>query len=116
MTTKKNWCIAFVFCDQENNGFVTLGGAGWESEKEWDLQWQDIYSSPLGADDPAMLVADKLDQDGEQVDEKFVRAETVERLLGRPLAELIAEGRETTVFTYGEFKQAQAGLGENDCE
>ncbi|MGN9498476.1 hypothetical protein ACTMQ1_26485 [Pseudomonas syringae pv. aptata] len=25
------WCIAITFGDEENNGFVTLGGAGWES-------------------------------------------------------------------------------------
>ncbi|BBI44186.1 hypothetical protein PSYAC_20376 [Pseudomonas syringae pv. actinidiae str. M302091] len=27
---KPVWCIAITFGDEENNGFVTLGGAGWE--------------------------------------------------------------------------------------
>ncbi|RMR20384.1 hypothetical protein ALP90_200229 [Pseudomonas amygdali pv. ulmi] len=28
---KPVWCIAITFGDEENNGFVTLGGAGWPS-------------------------------------------------------------------------------------
>ena len=57
---------------------MTLAGSGLDAPKERELQLQDIYSSPLGADDPAMEVDDKLGQDGERVDEKFVRVETVE--------------------------------------
>ncbi|NVZ68215.1 hypothetical protein [Pseudomonas costantinii] len=95
-----------------NNAFVTLGGAGWETQGEWEFQWQYIYSSPLGSEDPAMVVADKLDQDGERVDEKFVRAETVESLLDRPLAELIAEGRAKTPFTLGELMEIEPEMAE----
>lgn len=64
---------------------MTLGGSGWETQKEGELQSQDIYSSPLGADDPEMEVTDKLGQDGERGDEKFACTKTVERLLDRPL-------------------------------
>ena len=102
MTSKEKapvWCIAITFADEENNGFVTLGGAGWESQAEWDAGWAQVPVSPLGDQDPANLIADKLDQEGDQVDEKFITAETAEYLLGRPLAELIAEGRANTSFT-----------------
>ncbi|HBO8163347.1 hypothetical protein FA101_20665 [Pseudomonas aeruginosa] len=102
MTSKEKktaWCIAITFADEENNGFVTLGGAGWESQTEWESQWAQLPESPLGEQDPANLIADKLDQDGDRIDEKFITAETAEYLLGRPLAELIAEGRANTPFT-----------------
>ncbi|MHC5208755.1 hypothetical protein [Pseudomonas chlororaphis] len=102
MTSKEKapvWCIAITFADEENNGFVTLGGAGWESQAEWESRWAQVPVSQLGDQDPANLIADKLDQDGDQVDEKFITAETAEHLLGRPLAELIAEGRAKTPFT-----------------
>ncbi|WP_122347578.1 hypothetical protein [Pseudomonas coronafaciens] len=91
--------MAFTFADEENSGFVTLGGAGWESQAEWEAQWAALPVAPLGNDDPANLIADKLDQAG--ID-KRVAAETVERLLGRPLGELIAEGRARTPLTISQ--------------
>ncbi|HEK1753045.1 hypothetical protein I5F46_29675 [Pseudomonas aeruginosa] len=93
------WCIAITFVDEENNGFVTLGGAGWESQAEWEAQWARVPVSPLGDQEPTKLILDKLDRDGDRIDEKLITAETAECLLGRPLAELIAEGRDRTPFT-----------------
>jgi len=107
---KPSWCIAITFADEENNGFVTLGGAGWATQTEWEQQWQDIFVSPLGDADPSTLFADKLDQDGDQIDEKRVTAETVERLLGRPLSELIAEGRAKTPFTMAQLLESDPEL------
>ena len=107
---KPSWCIAITFADEENNGFVTLGGAGWETQTEWEQQWQDIFVSPLGDVDPSTLFADKIDQDGDQIDEKRVTAETVERLLGRPLDELIAEGRAKTPFTMAQVLERDPEL------
>lgn len=96
------WCIAFTFADEENNGFVTLGGAGWESQAGWEAQWAALPVASLGNDDPANLIADKLDQAGDLIIDKRVAAETVERLLGRPLGELIAEGRARTPLTISQ--------------
>lgn len=107
---KPSWCIAITFADEENNGFVTLGGAGWETQIEWEQKWQDIFVSPLGDADPSTLFADKIDQDGDQIDEKRVTAETVERLLGRPLDELIAEGRAKTPFTMAQLLEPDPEL------
>lgn len=100
---KPSWCIAITFADEENNEFVTIGGAGWETQVEWEQQWQDIRVSPLGDADPSTLFADKLDLDGDQIDEKRVSAETVEHLLGRPLDVLIAEGQAKTPFTMAQL-------------
>ncbi|WP_411566850.1 hypothetical protein ACLIN3_27460 (plasmid) [Pseudomonas orientalis] len=96
---KPIWCIAITFADEENIGFVTLGGAGWETQAEWEQQWQDIFVAPMGDADPANLIADKLNDAGDLIDEKRVNAETVERLLGRPLTELLVDGRAKTPFT-----------------
>lgn len=98
------WAIAITFADEENNGFVSLGGAGWADEAEWEAQWENMPVSPLGDEDPANLIADKLDHDGDLIDEKRITAETAEHYFGRPLAELIAEGRANTTFTLGQMK------------
>lgn len=107
---KPVWCIAITFADEENNGFVTLGGAGWETQAEWEQHWQDIFVAPMGDADPANLIVDKLDQDGDMIDEKRITAGTAERLLGRPLAELIAEGRAKTPFTMGQLLERDPEL------
>lgn len=107
---KLMWGIAITFCDEEKNGFVTLGGAGFDDHDEWNRQWAAIPVSPLGADDPALLVADKLDDSDDRVDERFITAETAERLLGRPLADLIADGRANTAFTLGQLLERQPEL------
>lgn len=107
---KPSWCAAIIFGVEENNGFITLGGSGWESQGEWEQQWQDIFVSPMGDADLAMLIADKLDQNGDLIDEKRITAETAERLLGHPLAELIAEGRAKTPFTLGQWLKRDPAL------
>lgn len=104
------WAIAVTFCDVEMNGFVTLGGAGLYDQDEWNRQWAAIPVSELGAEDPSLLVADKIDADGERVDERFITAETAEALFKRPLAELIAEGRANTAFTVGQLLERQPEL------
>lgn len=104
------WGIAITFCDAEKNGFVTLGSAGWYDREEWSRQWAAVPGAPLGADDPAMLMADKIDDSGDLVDDRFITAETAERLLGKPLAELVAEGRANTAFTFGQVLDQQPEL------
>jgi len=100
---KTVWCIAITFADTEKNGFVSLGGAGLETQAEWEQEWNRIPASPLGWDDPAMLILDKLDENGDRIDERPITAETAAALLGKPLDVLISEGREKTCFTLGEF-------------
>ncbi|HBO2935357.1 TPA: hypothetical protein L4R50_000353 [Pseudomonas aeruginosa] len=87
------WCIAITFADKERNSFITLGGAGWQSKAEWDAQWAALPASTLGYDDPASLIADKLDQDDDLIDDKPITAATAEMLLRRPITELIAEAQ-----------------------
>lgn len=111
MTTENpTWAIAITFCDEENNGFVTLGGAAWETQEEWQRQWSAIPVSPHGSDDPARLIADKLDVEGERVDERFITTATAVQLLDRPLDELIAEARANTAFTLGQLLERDPEL------
>lgn len=109
MTDKKeqSWEIEITFADTEKNGFVSLGFAGFTSESEWQCAWNRIPASPLGKDDPSMLMADKLDPDGERVDERFVTAETVVQLTGKDLQSLIEQGRQNTCFTMADFKRLE---------
>ncbi|WP_304526804.1 hypothetical protein [Halomonas sp. I5-271120] len=109
-TEQPTWSIAITFCDEENNGFVTLGGAAWNDQDEWNRQWSAIPASPCGSDDPSMLVADKIDESDDRVDERFITADTAEQLLGRPLDELIAEGRAKTPLTLGQLLQQEPEL------
>jgi hypothetical protein len=85
--------IQIVFCDQENNQFVILGGIGVESALTLQARWDDIEASPLGENDPSCLIADKMDGNCDFTDDRYITARTAERLLGKPLSELIEEGR-----------------------
>lgn len=105
---EKPWEIEITFADSQKNGFVSLGCAGFASESEWQYAWDRIPASPLGKDDPSMLMADKLDPDGERVDERFVTAETVAQLTGQDPESLIEQGRQNTCFTMADFKRLEA--------
>jgi hypothetical protein len=105
--------LRVTFCDTENNGFVTLGGAGFDSEEEWQQQWDTIPAADLGYADPWKLTLDKLDQAGDLVDERPIARPVAEALLGEPLETLIKRGRASTAFTWGQAKallEAQAAV------
>jgi hypothetical protein len=95
--------IKLVFCDEENNGFVTLGGAGFDTKQEWEHAWSSIPRAIDGWDNKDALCADKLDHNLDQVDERPITAAVAERLLGKPIAALIEEGRASTIFTCRQF-------------
>jgi hypothetical protein len=81
-------CIAITFCDDANNRFVTLGGAGFLTEEAWELAWNSI---PTADTDPIHCIADKLNENGDIVEDRPVSRETVETLLGKPIQQLIEE-------------------------
>ena len=103
--------LRVTFCDSENNGFVTLGGAGFETESEWQQQWDTIPAADLGYDDPWKLTLDKIDKAGEMLDERPIARPMVEELLGESLEALIARGRSSTAFTWGQAKAALEATG-----
>lgn len=85
-------CVGYIqlqFFDQATNQVVSLGGAGFITKAEDDAAWASI---PVFQGESAFM-ADRLDADRDIVDEKPVSAETCEMLMGRPIADLINEGR-----------------------
>jgi hypothetical protein len=100
--------IKIVFCDEENNGFVILGGVAFETKSAWNSAWESIPQAGDGWDDKDALCADKLNDNQDHVDERPITASTAERLLGKPIATLIAEGRATTIFTPGQLPTKHA--------
>ena len=101
--------LRVTFCDSENNGFVTLGGAGFDTESEWQQQWDIIPTADLGYDDPWKLTLDKIDQAGHMLEERPITRPIAESLLGESLETLIARGRSSTAFTWGQAKAALEG-------
>ncbi|MCD8459798.1 hypothetical protein LPH44_12050 (plasmid) [Xylella taiwanensis] len=87
------WNIFVIFTDTENNIFLTLGGAGWETKAEWEDEWNRIPESPFGSGDSSMLMLEKIDENGYQTDDRPITAETAEILLGKPIDVLIEAAR-----------------------
>lgn len=104
-STNNTWCIAFTFCDEEKNGFITLGAVSWENPLDWEKTWADIPESLLGWDDAAKVCVDKIDEEGNCTDEKPVSATFVELILGKSMKKLIEKGREQTCFTIKEWME-----------
>ncbi|WAH66876.1 hypothetical protein [Xanthomonas hortorum] len=81
--------IQLVFFDDITGEVVNLGGAGFITEEEGEAAWANI---PVFSGQSSFM-ADRMDADGDIVDDKVVSAETCERLIGKPIAQLIREGR-----------------------
>lgn len=103
---KPVWCLQVTFCDEENNGFVILGGAGWKTQAELEAAWNDIPEAPGGWSNPDCLCVDKLDLGDDILMERPITASIAEFLLGKPIKELIEEARAKTCFTWGEYKKS----------
>ena len=88
MTNRSVYCISITFRDDENNRFIHLGGAGWNTREEWNDEWNKIPSSRAGS-----CIVDKIDENGNIVEDRFVSIKTVESLLGGKLSQLIENGR-----------------------
>lgn len=98
MSDRSGLVIKLVFCDQENNGFVTLGGAVFDTKLAWERAWASIPRAMDGWDNQDALCAGKLDHNHDQVDERPITAAVAEQLLGKPMATLIAQGRAVVSF------------------
>lgn len=102
MTEAPVFSIRLVFADEKMNGVTTIGGAGWPSKSEQEKAWAAIPELPAGS--KSDFLADLLDEHGDILEDKPVSAETCEALMGKPIADLIEEGRRNTCYTFGDFK------------
>lgn len=96
--------IQLVFFDDTTNETVTLGGAGFLTKKEHDAAWANI---PAFSGESSFM-ADRMDADRDIMDDKPVSAETCERLTGKPIAQLIADGRAKLVAELAEYRREAA--------
>lgn len=112
MKTNAEKCAGFIqltFCDRQNNGFVTLGGIGLLTNDEVQQYWDDIPTFQGVSD----FIADRLDASRSITADKPISAEMCERYLGKPIAELIEEGRAKTCFTIGDLKKKHPELADD---
>lgn len=81
--------ISLVFFDDKTGEAVTLGGAGFLTDDAFEAAWANVpeYAGKTN------FQADRLDAQGDIVDEKPVDVVTCETLTGKPITTLIVEGR-----------------------
>lgn len=92
MSNQQEKSVGFIqlqFFDSTTDQVVCLGGAGFVTHVEDDTAWANVPVFKGGS----VFMADRLDAEGDIVAEKTVSAETCEKLMGRPIAELISSGR-----------------------
>jgi hypothetical protein len=81
--------IQLVFFDHTQGEVVVIGGAGFATRQADDAAWEDI---PEFSGETSFM-ADRLDAQRDIVEDKPVSVETCERLMGKSIAQLIADGR-----------------------
>ena len=83
-----------MYADTASNQVITLGCAGFITLADDDAVWAGV-PAVVGE---TTLVADRLDANCDIVEDKPVSVETCERLMGAPIAHLIAAGRAKLVY------------------
>jgi hypothetical protein len=94
--------IRITYADRKHNGFVTLGGAAWETTVEAEAEWKKLraYQAPR----KTVFLADRMTAEG-MTENYYLTGKTVEILLGKPLRTLIAKGRQNTCFTVRQLRK-----------
>lgn len=96
--------IQLTFFDDTTGEAVVIGGAGFLTCAEDVAAWANVAAF----DGSSSFQADRLDAQGDIVDDKTVSSETCERLMGRPIAALIADGRAKLVAELASYERAAA--------
>lgn len=94
--------ISLVFFDDTTGEVVTLGGAGFLTEEEFETAWDNVPTFTGRSN----FQADRLDAQRDIVGEKTVDVVTCERLMGKPITTLIAEGRAKLAAELAEYRNA----------
>jgi hypothetical protein len=91
-TKPKEKCVGYiglVFFDDKSGEAVAIGGAGFITAEEFEEAWTNVPTFS----GPSSFMADRMDHQGDIVDDKTVDVVTCEKLMGKPITTLIAEGR-----------------------
>lgn len=94
--------ISLVFFDDKTGEAVNIGGAGFLTDVEVKAAWADVPT--FGG--RSNFQADRLDPQGDIVDEKTVDVVTCERLMGKSITTLIAEGRAKLSYELESYRKA----------
>lgn len=85
--------IVLTMSDHESEEFISLAAFEWQERSAFEAAWASVPEAiNPGPDAPAAYLADRHGPDG-HVDDRYVTSEWIEEITGRPLAEMIAEGR-----------------------
>jgi hypothetical protein len=80
--------IEIAFADRRDNRMIIVGAAAWETMAEQELRFAELPELP-----DSDFIADFYDEDGLITKDKGVSAQTVATVMGRPIEDLIEEGR-----------------------
>lgn len=94
--------ISLVFFDDTTGEVVTIGGAGFVTEAEFEAAWENVPR--FGG--KSNFQADRLDAARDIVDEKPVDVVTCETLTGKSITTLIAEGRAKLAEELAAYRKA----------
>lgn len=75
------YCLQVVEANHADNAFYVLGGAGWLTASERDIQFARIPSAVNDDDAKCWYILDVLDPDG-IIDDKTISADAARALLG----------------------------------
>lgn len=96
--------IQLIFFDDTTGEAVTIAGAGFLTAPELKDAWANIHEFP----GESSFQADLQDDQNDIIDERTISAETCEILTGKPIAELIIEGRQRLQDEIDSYRQAAA--------
>lgn len=111
MNTEQIHSIRLIFADDQKQGVTPIGAAAWLTKEEQAKAWAAIPKLHKSHD--TSFFAELLDVDDDVIDDVPVTAETCERLMGKPISELIAEGRTKTAYTVSDFFKRYPELRSN---
>lgn len=81
--------INLVLCDNASGEVILLGGMRAITQDELKASWDGVPAFP----GETAFIADKVDANGDIVDDRPISGETVAALMGQPISDLIAAGR-----------------------
>jgi hypothetical protein len=94
--------IQLVFFDDKSNEAITIGGAGFLTATELEEAWKSLPTF----NGKSSFQADRMDAQGDIVDDKTVDVVTCETLMGKPITTLIIEGREKLAAELAAFRNS----------
>lgn len=80
--------IEIAYADRRDDRMIIIGAAAWETIAEQEFRFAELPDV-----EDSDFVIDFYDEDGLIAKDKCVSAETVETVMGEPLADLIEAGR-----------------------